>query len=83
MRSRTIAIVGSIAALMFAAGPVSAIAATHSSHRPATETTSLDRSRDASGTDRSSGDVSGTDRSAGDFSGSDHAGSYADSSLDG
>ena len=45
MKSRTIAVAGSIAALAFASAPVTAIAATHSHHKPAT----LDRSRDASG----------------------------------
>jgi len=47
MKSRTIAIVGSIAALTFAAAPVTAIAATHS-HHPAKQSR-IDRSRDASG----------------------------------
>jgi hypothetical protein len=48
MRSRTIAIAGSITALMFAAAPVTAVAATKAHHRPATESR-LDRSRDAKG----------------------------------
>ena len=48
MKSRTIAIAGSIAALTFAAAPVTAVAATKANHRPATEL-KLDRSRDASG----------------------------------
>jgi hypothetical protein len=48
MKSRTIAIAGSIAALTLAAAPVTAIAATKSHHRPATQT-QLDRSRDAKG----------------------------------
>jgi hypothetical protein len=43
MRSRTIAIVGSIAALAFAATPVAAVAAT--THH-ATSAASVDRSRD-------------------------------------
>ena len=46
MKSRTIAIAGSIAALAFASAPVTAIAATKSNHKPAAQ---LDRSRDASG----------------------------------
>jgi hypothetical protein len=49
MKSRTIAVAGSVAALAFAAAPVSAIAASHPHHPPATESR-LDRSRDASGT---------------------------------
>jgi hypothetical protein len=56
MKSRTIAIAGSIAALAFAGAPLSAVAATKADHRPATES-KLDRSRDASGirhTDKSS-----------------------------
>jgi hypothetical protein len=48
MKSRTIAIAGSIAALTFAGAPVTASAATKAPHRPATES-KLDRSRDASG----------------------------------
>jgi hypothetical protein len=48
MRSKTIAIAGSIAALTFAAAPVTAIAATKAPHRPASESR-LDRSRDVSG----------------------------------
>ena len=48
MKSRTIAIAGSIAALMFAAAPVTAVAATKAHRHPATESR-LDRSRDASG----------------------------------
>ena len=48
MKSRTIAIAGSVAALAFAAAPITAVAATKAHHRPATESR-LDRSRDASG----------------------------------
>jgi hypothetical protein len=48
MKSRTIAIVGSIAALTFLAAPVSAIAATHAPHRPATEWR-VDRNHNSSG----------------------------------
>jgi len=48
MKSRTIAIAGSIAALAFAAAPITAVAATKAHHRPAVESR-LDRSRDASG----------------------------------
>ena len=48
MTSRAIAIAGSIAALTFAAAPVSAIAATTAHHRPAVESR-VDRSRDAGG----------------------------------
>jgi Ni/Co efflux regulator RcnB len=48
MKSRTIAIGGSIAALAFAAGPVTAVAAAKAQHRPAAES-QLDRSRDATG----------------------------------
>lgn len=48
MKSRTIAIAGSIAALTFAAAPVSAIAATSAHSRPATESR-VDRTRDATG----------------------------------
>jgi hypothetical protein len=48
MKSRTIAIAGSIATLTFAAAPVTAIVATKAPHRPATES-KLDRSRDTSG----------------------------------
>lgn len=47
MRSKTIAIAGSIAALSFAAAPVGAVAATtHQHHAPAA---SVDRSRDVRG----------------------------------
>jgi Ni/Co efflux regulator RcnB len=46
MRSKTIAIVGSIAALTFAATPVAAVAATTHHGTPAAHT---DRSRDAHG----------------------------------
>lgn len=50
MKSRTIAIAGSIAALTFASAPVTAFAAPKAPHRPATVTESrLDRSKDASG----------------------------------
>jgi hypothetical protein len=48
MKSRTIAIAGSFAALAFAAGPITAIAAAQTNHRPAVETR-IDRSRDAKG----------------------------------
>lgn len=48
MKSRTIAIAGSIAALTIAAAPVTAFAATTAHHRPAT-VSRVDRSRDASG----------------------------------
>ena len=48
MKSRTIAIAGSIAALSFAAAPVTAFATTKAHHRPASESR-LDHSRDASG----------------------------------
>jgi Ni/Co efflux regulator RcnB len=48
MKSRTIAIAGSIAALTFAAGPVTAYATAKSHHRPATQS-QLDRSRDVRG----------------------------------
>jgi hypothetical protein len=48
MNSRKIAIAGSIAALAFAAAPVTAIAATQSHERPAGQS-QLDRSRDAKG----------------------------------
>lgn len=49
MKSRTIAIAGSIAALTFAAAPVTAIASPQAHHR-ATVESRLDRSRDAKGT---------------------------------
>lgn len=48
MKSRTIAIAGSIAALTFAAAPITALAATNTHQRPAAQSR-LDRSRDASG----------------------------------
>ena len=48
MKSRTIAIAGSIAALTFAAAPAAALAAKQSPHRPATESR-LDRSHDGTG----------------------------------
>jgi hypothetical protein len=48
MKSRTIAIAGSLAALAFAAGPVTATAAAQANHRPAVESR-IDRSRDATG----------------------------------
>jgi hypothetical protein len=47
MKSRTITIAGTIAALAFASAPVTAVASP-SHNRPATET-QLDRSRDAKG----------------------------------
>jgi hypothetical protein len=63
MRSRTIAIAGSIAALSFAAAPIAAVAATP--HHSAAATARADRSRDASGVrhvdktpDKSSADAS-------------------------
>ena len=62
MRSRTIAIVGSIAALTFAATPVAAVAATTHHGTPAVRT---DRSRDTRGVihaDRTP-DRGGADRS--------------------
>lgn len=71
MKSRTIAVAGSIAALAFAAAPVTAIAATQAHHRPPTQS-QLDRSRDASGarhTDKSpdnSKDRAENSRDAGD-----------------
>jgi hypothetical protein len=68
MKSRTIAIAGSIAALAFAGAPVSATAATKAHHKPATESR-LDRSRDASG-------VRHTDKSA------DNSKDRADNSRD-
>jgi hypothetical protein len=68
MKSRTIAIAGSIAALAFAGAPVSAIAATQAHHRPATESR-VDRSRDATG-------VRHIDKSA------DNSKDHADSSPD-
>lgn len=49
MKSRTIAIAGTIAALTFTAGPLTAIATASAHQRPAAETR-LDRSRDATGT---------------------------------
>jgi hypothetical protein len=48
MKSRTLAIAGSIAALTLAAAPVSSFAAGTAHHPPATESR-LDRSRDLSG----------------------------------
>ena len=48
MKSRTIAVAGSIAALTFAAAPAGAIAAPPAHHRPATESR-VDRGRDANG----------------------------------
>jgi hypothetical protein len=65
MRSRTIAIAGSIAALSFAAAPVTAIAASKAHDRPTT-TSRLDRSRDSSGVrhvDKTSVDKGSTDTS--------------------
>ena len=59
MRSRTIAIAGSIAALSFAAVPIAQAAST--THHPATTAVRVDRSRDASGVrhvDRTSADRS-------------------------
>ena len=47
MRSRTLAIAGSIAALSFAAVPIAQAAST--THHPATTAVRVDRSRDASG----------------------------------
>lgn len=48
MKSRTIAIASSIAALTFTAGPLTAIATANAHQRAAAETR-LDRSRDATG----------------------------------
>lgn len=48
MKSRTIAITGSVAALAFAAGPITAVATAQPNHRPAVESR-IDRSRDAKG----------------------------------
>lgn len=49
MRSRTIAIAGSIAALSFAAVPIAqAVPTNHAHHTPAVESR-IDRSRDATG----------------------------------
>jgi hypothetical protein len=48
MRSRPIAIAGSIAALSFAAAPIAQAAST--THHPATTAARVDLSRDASGT---------------------------------
>ena len=45
MRSRTIAIAGSIAALLFAATPIAAVAAT--THHTAASATRIDRSHDS------------------------------------
>jgi Ni/Co efflux regulator RcnB len=63
MRSKTIAIAGSIAALSFAAAPVAAVAAT--THHTHTSAARVDRSRDVRGVrhtdrtpDRSSADNS-------------------------
>ena len=48
MKSRTITIAATIAALAFATAPVAAVAAAPSHHRTSSET-QLDRSRDAKG----------------------------------
>jgi hypothetical protein len=48
MKSRTIAIAGSVAALVFAAGPITAFAAAQPHHRPAVQSR-LDRSPDVKG----------------------------------
>ena len=50
MRSRTIAIAGSIAALAFAATPIAAVAAT--THQSGAQTSRVDRSRDVRHIDR-------------------------------
>lgn len=68
MKSRTITIACSIAALTFAAVPVGAIAAANAPHRPAAESR-VDRSRD-------SGGVRHTDKSA------DNRKDHADNSPD-
>ena len=63
MRSRTIAIAGSVAALAFAAAPAAALAASPSHHDPG-KTERVDRSRDASGVrhvDKKSVDKNGVD----------------------
>lgn len=63
MRSRTIAIAGSIAALSFAATPVAAVAATHHPSAPTVRTDrSLDK-REARHVDRTP-DKSSVDKSA-------------------
>ena len=69
MRSRTIAIAGSIAALTFAAAPVAAVAAT--TQHSGTQAVRTDRSRDVR-------DVRHVDRSP-DRTGADHS---ADRSAD-
>lgn len=64
MKSRTIAVATSIAALAFASAPITAVAAAKSNHKP--ETQRVDRSRDASGVrhlDKSSFDKSSFDKS--------------------
>jgi hypothetical protein len=50
MRSRTIAIAGSIAALAFAAAPIAAVAAT--THQSGAQASRVDRSRDVRHVDR-------------------------------
>jgi hypothetical protein len=65
MKTRTIAIAGSIAALAFAATPVAAVAAT--THHGGTSTVRVDTSRDLRGVrhlDRTPDKSSSTDRSA-------------------
>ena len=69
MKTKTLAIAGSIAALSFAAAPVAAIAAT--SHQPARTVSQLDRSRDARGVrhvDRTPDRASSIDRTSTDRS---------------
>jgi hypothetical protein len=49
MRSRTIAVAASVAALAFAAAPAAALAAGSPSHHDASKTERVDRNRDANG----------------------------------
>jgi hypothetical protein len=63
MKSRTIAIVGSIAALSFAASPVAAVAATTHHATPAAQTDRSRDNRDVRHVDRTP-DKSSVDRSA-------------------
>jgi hypothetical protein len=76
MKSRTIAIAGSIAALAFAATPVAAIAAT--THHSGASAARVDRSRDI----RDARHVDRTpDRSSADRSGDTSAGTSVDTSA--
>jgi hypothetical protein len=64
MRSRKIAIAGSVAALAFAAAPAAALAAHSATHHDASKTERVDRSRDANGVhhvDKKSVDKNGAD----------------------